>query len=82
MIGNFCYISFPKKVRIKCLIRGDRVGPLSQILNLELNILSKNNLFKKLAVDCYSGASTCATTWRLKSPTAFMLQLLLKNGIS
>ncbi|RNA25653.1 hypothetical protein BpHYR1_029897 [Brachionus plicatilis] len=32
-----------------------------------LNELSKNNLFKKLAVGCYSGASTCATTWRLKT---------------
>ena len=50
------------------------------------NILASNNrifkkfkkkLFKRLAVGCYSRASTCVTTWKLKSPTAFILLLLL-----
>ncbi|RNA23112.1 hypothetical protein BpHYR1_038269 [Brachionus plicatilis] len=31
----------------------------------------------RCASGCYSGASTCATTWRPKFPTAFILLLLL-----
>ncbi|RNA10118.1 hypothetical protein BpHYR1_015945 [Brachionus plicatilis] len=36
-----------------------------------VNYLSKKAYLKKLAIGHHSGGSTCATTWRLESPTAF-----------
>ncbi|RNA15248.1 hypothetical protein BpHYR1_044084 [Brachionus plicatilis] len=36
-------------------------------------------LIQSAFVGCYSVASTCATTWRHKSPTAFILLLLLNE---
>ncbi|RMZ94946.1 hypothetical protein BpHYR1_036030 [Brachionus plicatilis] len=41
------------------------------------NVFLKKAYLKKLAIGCYSMASTCATTWRLKSLTVFILLLLL-----
>ncbi|RNA03856.1 hypothetical protein BpHYR1_036562, partial [Brachionus plicatilis] len=35
---------------------------------------------KNLAIGCFSGASTCTTTWSVKSPTAFILLLLYFNN--
>ncbi|RMZ97598.1 hypothetical protein BpHYR1_052578 [Brachionus plicatilis] len=44
---------------------------LFKTIKLFKNIYQKEAYLKKLAIGCHSGGSTCATTWRLESPTAF-----------